>query len=311
MLLRNILEQLRREMEAGRRAALCAIVATRGSTPQPAGTIVCVDDAATMYGSLGGGCMEADVRRQAHQMLASGESKIITFTLDDDLGDRDGMICGGQCDVAVKVLSSKNDAAAIDTILAELSSGTDTLLKLQLEVDKKQVEYRIRLDAQPNVLIAGAGHISRVLARVLHPVGFHVTVIDDRAEYANADRFPSPVEISVGPIAEMLQRQRIDAGTYIVIVTRGHRYDFDALAAVIDRPARYVGMIGSRRKIDVIFDDLRHVGVSDDLLACVQAPIGIDIHAVTADEIALSIAAQLISVRRKDHRKAVEGPFSV
>lgn len=311
MLLREILKQLSREIEAGRRVALCAIVATRGSTPQPAGTIVCVDEAATMHGSLGGGCMEADVRRQAHRMLASGESNMITFTLDDDFADQGGMICGGQCDVAIEVMSSKTQAGLVNGILAQLSSGSDSILKMHLEVDKKKVEYDIRLDAQSKVLIAGAGHISRVLARLLQPVGFHVAVIDDRPEYANADRFPPPVELLVGPIAETLSHQHIDSGTYIVLVTRGHRHDLDALAGVIDRSAKYIGMIGSRRKIAVVFDDLRHTGVSDELLARVHAPIGINIHAVSADEIALSIAAQLVSVRRKDHRKAVDGPHNL
>ncbi|RME39326.1 MAG: XdhC/CoxI family protein, partial [Planctomycetota bacterium] len=116
--------------------------------------------------------------------------------------------------------------------------------------------------------------------------------------FANADRFPPPMRPVVGDIEETLRGFPIDASTYVVIVTRGHRHDERALAAVVDSPARYIGMIGSRRKIDVIFDGLRRRGVSGERLARVHAPIGLDIGAVTTDEIALSIAAQLVSVRR-------------
>jgi xanthine dehydrogenase accessory factor len=136
-------------------------------------------------------------------------------------------------------------------------------------------------------------------------------VLDDRGEYANADRFPSPIQPVAGDIAQTLRDFAVGPNTYVVIVTRGHKHDEAALRAVIGRSARYVGMIGSRRKIAVTFDDLRHAGASPAELERVHTPIGVDIGAVTPEEIAVSIAAELIAVRRASRKRAVEGPFPV
>ena len=129
-----ILETLLREVEAGRRVALCAIVAARGSTPQPAGIFVCVDEAARMTGTLGGGCVEADVRRRAHQLLSSNRSELITFALDHDFGYDDGMICGGQIDVAVSVLSPSTDVEPYRTAIDRLHAGQDAELPLRTSI---------------------------------------------------------------------------------------------------------------------------------------------------------------------------------
>jgi len=309
MKFQRIIEHLIQEIEAGRRAALCAIVSTRGSTPQPAGTFVCVDDAATLIGSLGGGCVEADIRRQAHRLLRSGESQLTTFTLDDDFADQNGMICGGQLDVAIETFTSTSKINQLIKVLDDLTQGHDSKLPIVIQQDGKNVEYQIRMDASPHVLIAGAGHISRILAQFLLPLGFRMTVIDERADYANETRFPKPIHTIAADIAGTLSKCSLDRGSYVVIVTRGHRHDRAALQAVIDSPCQYIGMIGSKRKISVIYDDLLHAGIAQSKLDAVHAPIGIDIHSVTTEEIALSIAAQLVSQRRKDHHHAVEGPL--
>lgn len=307
----DALEAILRESDAGRRTALCAIVATRGSTPQPAGTLVCVDQAATMTGSLGGGCMEAEVRREAHRLLSTKGNELITFKLDNDFGHDDGMICGGQLDVAIQTSRKPSDIAALRTVLAELEQGHAPTLPIRVSVDQGLVEYRVTIEPTPRLVIAGAGHISRTLATMAVASGFDVTVIDERADLNSSRRFPPPISPVVGDIGKTLTDYAIDANTYVVIVTRGHKHDESALAAVLDSPARYIGMIGSKRKIIVIFNDLRHAGANEERLARVHAPIGIEIGAVTADEIAVSIAAQLIAERRKDHRKAVIGPTPV
>ena len=318
----TILDAMILEAEAGRAVALCAIVATRGSTPQPAGALVCVDEAANLVGTLGGGCVEADIRRRAHRLLskaprglkraargAAGE--LITVQLDHDFGYDDGMICGGQMDVAISVLTADGDLALYRKAADALRKGNPATVAIPVDTADGLVEYRIQLEAEPTLLIVGAGHISRVLARMVAALGFSVHVIDDRADYAKAERFPSPIRTTVGAIDQTLRKWPIDRNTYIVVVTRGHNHDEQALQTVLGSPARYIGMIGSRRKIKVIFDDLRHRGAMDAQLAKVHAPIGVDISAVTTEEIALSIAAQLVSVRRAEHRKVVEGPIPV
>lgn len=307
----DILDAAVTRASSGQRAALCAIVATRGSTPQPAGTLLCVDETAQIVGTLGGGCVEADVRRRAHQLLAEQRSELLTFRLDGDFGFDDGMICGGNMDVAVSLLFSSADAAPLGEAAANLRRGSEAVVPLRVSTDGGLVEYRLNIAPSPELIIAGGGHIGRLLAPIMVTLGFRVTVVDDRNEYANDKRFPPPMRTVVGNIAETLADHDAGANTYFVIVTRGHKHDEQALAAVLDSPAKYIGMIGSRRKIKVIFDDLRHGGTTGEQLARVHAPIGLNINAVTAEEIAVSIAAQIISIRRAGHRQLVEGPIPV
>ncbi len=307
----EILDTAATSVEAGLPVAFCVIVATRGSTPQPAGTMLCVDQAARITGTLGGGCIEADIRRRAHQLLAAGQSELLTFRLDSDFGHDDGMICGGEMDVAVVVLSRPDDAGPLREALDRLSAGHPSMIPLRVTISSGTVEYRLQVASPPKLLIAGGGHIARVLAGMMVPLGFRVSVVDDRSRFANEDRFPPPIEPVAGDIAKTLGDWPVDANTYVVIVTRGHKHDEQALRAVVDSPARYVGMIGSRRKIQTIYDDLLRSGVSKAKLADVHAPIGLDLGAVTTAEIALSIAAQLVSVRRRERSCGVEGPFRI
>jgi xanthine dehydrogenase accessory factor len=271
--------------------------------------MIVVDDAANIFGTLGGGCVEAEVRRRAHQALC-GRGRIVTFELDADFGHDDGMICGGQMDIALCPITTSTEISAF-RVAAETSPGAAAWIPLHVLEGDNLVEYRVCIESQPTLYIAGAGHISRVIADLAVSLQFEVDVIDDRSQYANQRRFPEPVRTHVGNIAKTLKSLPVDGDTYIVIVTRGHKHDEAALRAVIDAPAKYIGMIGSRRKVKVIFDDLRHTGVPDEQLAKVHAPVGLDIGAVTVDEIGLSIAAQLVQVRRAEKTKSVQGPFTV
>lgn len=307
----QILETVLREVDAGRPAALCAVVATRGSTPQAPGALLCVDEAGQITGTVGGGCVEAEIRRRAHQLLSTERGGLFTFDLDHDYGFDDGLICGGHMDVAIRVFSQPGQTRGLREAAQRVRVGEAVTLPVRVQTPEGMVEYRIRIEAPPRLVIAGGGHIGQALAALVVPLGFHLSVIDDRSSFANPRRFPPPIEPVVGDIAETLRHWPTDANTYIVIVTRGHRHDQQALAAVVDSPAKYIGMIGSRRKIALIFDDLRRRGVTDEQLARVRAPIGLDIKAVTPEEIAVSIAAELISVRRAEYRKSVEGPISV
>lgn len=158
----------------------------------------------------------------------------------------------------------------------------------------------------PTLLIAGAGHIGRVLGHLGALIGFEVVVVDDRRDFANRLRFPEAKEIVVDDIATALARYPVDEDTYIVIVTRGHRHDAAALRACLASPARYIGMIGSRRKIHLIFRQFLEEGIATpEQLARIHTPVGLDIGAVTVEEIAVSIAAELIAVRRRGYADSV------
>jgi xanthine dehydrogenase accessory factor len=316
-----VIEKVVSELEAGRRVLICAIVATRGSTPQPAGSVVCVDEAAQMGGTIGGGCAEAEVRRTARQILSvrAGAQDarrgiphplpLLTFRMDLKVAENEGMICGGEMDVAMRVLHDDAGRRFFRGVAAAMQAGETVTIPFRVATDDGPVEYRVHLEAPPRLVIAGGGHISRILARFSVPLGFRVTVVDDRPEYANAERFPPPTTVMVGDIAETISTIPMDANSYVVIVTRGHRHDHRALAAVLGSPARYIGMIGSRRKVDVVLNELRQAGARFEQLARVKAPIGEPIGAVTTEEIALSIAAELVRVRRQERPSVVEGPL--
>ncbi len=149
----------------------------------------------------------------------------------------------------------------------------------------------------PKLVIAGGGHISKCLCPLAKSLGYSVTVIDDRQEFVNEERFPAADRLEVGNIVDCLGAMEINRRTYLVIVTRGHACDEEALHAVVNKPAAYIGMIGSQRKVELVFRNLEEKGVSAAALRKVRAPIGLDIGGDTPMELALSIMAQLQQVR--------------
>jgi xanthine dehydrogenase accessory factor len=154
------------------------------------------------------------------------------------------------------------------------------------------------IEPSPALYIFGAGHVGQFVARVAHDAGFQVHVVDDREKYANRERFPDMAGVIVDDIPSWLQKTPLPSSTYVVIVTRGHRHDLDALRALAPRKLRYLGLIGSRAKVKRIYDVLVEDGLSIEQLEHVHAPIGLDIGAVTPQEIAVAIVAELIAVRR-------------
>ncbi|HEY7983609.1 MAG TPA: XdhC/CoxI family protein [Ktedonobacterales bacterium] len=153
------------------------------------------------------------------------------------------------------------------------------------------------LRPEPRLLIAGSGHVGQALARLVAPLGWRVALLDDRSEFAREASLPPGIELAVGEMPELLSRRQPDSSTWIVIATRGHRTDEDVLRAALAGPTAYVGMIGSPSKVRNIFTKLLAAGVALDVLARVHAPIGLDLGAATPDEIALSIAAEMLMAR--------------
>jgi xanthine dehydrogenase accessory factor len=167
--------------------------------------------------------------------------------------------------------------------------GTDIKIEIFFEV----------LTAIRKVIIVGAGHLAIPLVQFAKILGFHITVLDDRIMYANRERFPDVDEVLVGDMAELLRGMEITSQTYIVLITRGHQYDEPCLREVIHSPAKYIGMIGSKRRIKACFIRFRDEnGIPEELLKRVYAPIGLDIKAESPEEIALSIISEMVKVRR-------------
>jgi len=164
------------------------------------------------------------------------------------------------------------------------------------------------VEPAPDVYVFGAGHVGYFLGRMAHDAGFRVHVIDDREKFANKERFGDDIDVIVDDIPAWLQNAPLPANAYAVIVTRGHRHDLDALRALVGRNLRYVGLIGSRAKVKRIYDALLEEGMSREDLRTVHAPIGLDIGAVTPQEIAVSILAELIAVK---HGKGADSGATV
>jgi xanthine dehydrogenase accessory factor len=307
----ELLDEILRRVEAGERIAVCTVVRTRGSTPQKMGAVMIVTRDGQALGTIGGGCVEAEVRTRALQQLEStSRGCLFSFKLDHDLGWDDGLVCGGTMEVALQVIDSAQSAVPYRAARGLLAVGREAAVSVTVSDESGAVQTFTRtLEPRPTLVIAGAGHVAAALADIAARAGFDVVVIDDRADFVSAERFPGAKQRVVGEVEVELARWPITPHTYVVIVTRGHRRDGKALGAVVRSDARYVGLIGSKRKIVTIFDDLHRQGATREQLARVHAPIGLDLGAVTPAEIAVSIAGELIAVRRRGQANAAIKPM--
>ena len=297
-------------------------------------------------GTLGGGCVEADVKRQALAVMDEARPRIARFQLDDDYGWDDGLICGGRMQVAIDPVASDEARAYFRTLWRLVESGMGVTEAVVFDAEAsglpETATYLIdqagELVAQsgaggngaplPDVVndavrplaerprpaaahgvallpmlsrcrlvIVGGGHVGQAVAQLAADLDFDVWVVDDREEYVTQQRFPGAERRIAGQVGDVLPKLEITPNTYCLIVTRGHNHDEEALFHLADRGARYVGMIGSKRKIRLIFDDLLAEGVSSEAIERVHAPVGLDIGSQTVMEIAVSIAAELVAHR--------------
>lgn len=342
--MRDLLKQLLDALAGGRSAVYCRLVETRGSTPQKAGAGMLVFADGSQAGTLGGGCVEAEVKRRAFAVAERGHPEVMSFQLDSDYGWDDGLICGGRMLVLVDPQRPGGDVAYFKRALELIDSGTGCLEAVVFDAEKSSLgapacylfDAQARLQAgrlhangslpdevvkhlppladrprptavsgiaylpvlpRSRLLIVGGGHIGHAVGNLASDLDFDVWVLDDREEYVTSERFPAAQRRLCGTIGPTLRDLAITPETYAIIVTRGHNHDEEALYHLIDRGARYVGLIGSKRKIKLIFDDLEAEGISRESLARVYAPLGIDIGSQTVPEIAVSILAELIAHR--------------
>jgi xanthine dehydrogenase accessory factor len=222
---------------------------------------------------------------------------------------------GAKCLVRDSKITAETvgDARVIQAILQQ--SGThlreekSKLVSLSIPDagGRLQIFFEV-LPAPPRLIVVGAGHIAVPLAKIAKVLDFHVTVIDDRLLYANRERFPDADEVLVGDMAQMLKEMTITPSCYIVLITRGHKYDEPCLREIIHSQAKYIGMIGSRRRIKACFQRFRdEEKIAEEIIERVYAPIGLDIATETPAEIALSILAELIKVRRGGKAASLSG----
>jgi xanthine dehydrogenase accessory factor len=255
--MREVLEAALRAEAAGEPVALVTVVSTKGSTPQKAGAKMLVHADGRLVGTIGGGCLEAEMTRRARQAIEDRRVQVASYDLTPEEAGDDGLVCGGKMEV-----------------LIEPVEGT------------------------PVLCLFGAGHVAQPLARMAKACGFRVEVVDDRVKFANPQRFPEADLVVVDSFAEGAAKMTLGPNTYAIVVTRGHKGDAEALESVLGRDLRFVGLLGSKAKVVHIFAALAERGVSREALGRVHAPLGLEIGAQTPDEIAVSILAEMIAVRR-------------
>jgi xanthine dehydrogenase accessory factor len=246
--------QLRRE---GRRGAVATITNVRGSIPSFQTAKMLVRDDGSIAGTIGGGCVEAEVWQAAREVMEEEKPRSLTFNLNNNPKYDTGLVCGGTLEIFIEPV------------------------------------------LPPALLyVFGAGHVAYNLYKVASLAGFEVVVIDDRESYANRERFPEAREVIADDFDAVTGRLHVPESSYIVIVTRGHRDDMRVLRWAINANARYLGMIGSKRKTISIYKELEKEGISAEKFANIHAPVGLEIGAVTPEEIAVAIVAEMIAERR-------------
>ena len=210
-----------------------------------------------MTGTIGGGCVEAEVWNAAREVIGTERARTMKFSLGQDAAYDNGLICGGQLEVFVEPVIP-----------------------------------------QPKAFIFGAGHISKSLSKVATLAGFSLTIVDNRDSYANAERFPEADAVFCDEYEDIFPKLDIRDTSYIIIVTRGHRDDMRVLEWAVTTGARYIAMIGSKRKVINVIKELQASGMRREVFERIHAPMGFEIGAITPEEIAVSVVAEMIAVRR-------------
>jgi xanthine dehydrogenase accessory factor len=349
--MKDIYSEIIEALEKKEKVALATLITRVGSAPRAVGAKYLIKGDGTSVGSIGGGCVEAEVWQEAQKVMQKERGGILHFELTSEQLAEGGLICGGNIDIFLEPLREDflniyQEAARIrqkggSAILATLVSvdgdfpkgeGSKILIKTSgekvgsllggVELEKKilgEGEVTVKekkpkvlvlisenrkteillepVSSEPTVYIFGGGHISEQLAPLAKKVYFKVVVIDDREMFANQERFPEVDEVIVSEFEKCFDQFNMDDSSYIVIVTRGHLYDGFVLEQAVKTTARYIGMIGSKKKIKTLYQNLMKKGISKEALKRVHAPIGLEINSETPEEIAVSIVAELIKVR--------------
>jgi xanthine dehydrogenase accessory factor len=338
----DIFEEIEKSLKDEEHIMLATILSTTGSTPAgKLSKMLIRNQGLASIGTVGGGCLEAEVLASARSLYGTQKARISTFHLNEDNADS-GLICGGSLDVLIEPID-RSFLSVIKSVLSSRERGEDGVLvtilenqrttgKFYLAVGQSGEEMPFRAEMkgailesarevmrthkvsrfgakdaevivepvprQPSLILFGGGHVSKFVSRFASQVGFRVTIVDDRVAFANKDRFPEAAEVIYDGFLSAIDRLSITQNTYLAVITRGHKSDETVLERILHSDAKYIGVIGSRRKILTAYKHYLAKGIPRELLDRVHGPIGLDIGAITAEEIGLSIVAELVRVRR-------------
>jgi len=306
--MREVLTELKEWSTAGEEIAVATVVDTWGSSPRPLGSRMVVTKSGKMAGSVSNGCIEGAVFEEAQKVLKANQAKLAAFGVADDVAFEVGLACGGHIEVFVQPLGSDHrkliemlDRDQPATLRTNLVTGETELLggaPQGGERARRDGDWFVEPFRRPaHLVVVGAIHIAIPLVRLAKLMGYRVTVIDARKQFATKERFPEADELIAAWPDEALSKLTIDNATYVVILTHDPKFDLPALRSVLGKPAGYIGAIGSRKTNQNRFDALRAEGFTEVQLAEVHGPIGLDLGGRSAEETALGILAEITAVR--------------
>jgi xanthine dehydrogenase accessory factor len=320
--------------------ALASVAKRHGSLPMSATAKMLVTAGGARIGTVGGGCLEAEIIERAHDVLEHRVPALSSHSLNAELAGDYGLTCGGTAELFIEPVFGDTRLAAVYAEAAALMARGERAV-MATSVDwsdgvMKVIEHSGRLvgadndrlrdavadfdhaselpslqrgvlvepvSGKPRLVVFGAGHVGARVAEAAAFAGWRVTVADDRPDFADARRLPFAERVVTCEFHDVAGAVPLDAETYVVIATRGHQHDVEIAGQLVPRPLRYLGMLGSRRKIAMTAKALRGWGVTDEEISHVHAPVGLSIGADTPEEIAVSVVAEMIAVRRAGSRR--------
>jgi len=253
----DLYNEIVRLRKLGQKCAVATIVQVNGSIPSFESAKILVREDGSFMGTVGGGCVEAEVWNAAREVIETEKPRHLSFSLGQDAAYDEGLICGGQLKIFVEPVIP-----------------------------------------QPRAFIFGGGHVSKGISKIATLAGFSTSIIDNRQAFANQERFPEAEATYAEEYEDVFPKLPVNSSSYIVIVTRGHRDDMRVLRWAVNTPARYIAMIGSKRKTISVVHELEREGIPREAFEKVFAPMGLEIGAELPEEIAISVVAEMIAVRR-------------
>jgi xanthine dehydrogenase accessory factor len=253
----DLYDEIVRLRKLGQKCALATIVQVKGSIPSYESAKLLVREDGSIFGTIGGGCVEAEVWNVAREVMEQEKPRHLNFSLGQDAAYDNGLICGGQLNIFVEPVIP-----------------------------------------QPRAFIFGGGHVSKSISKVANIAGFSTVIIDDREAFANAERFPEAEATYAEEYEAVFPKLEVNSSSYLIIVTRGHRDDMRVLRWAVTTPAKYVSMIGSKRKTISVVKELEKEGLPREAFERIFAPMGLEIGSESPEEIAISVVAEMIAVRR-------------
>ena len=311
----DVLEQFERLRVHEDRVAMATLVAARGGSPRPLGAKLFVGAGGRLVGSVSiGGCVDARVAEHGERLLREDRSERVTVVVDDAEALELGLACGAEFELLIEPVSRQGNDPAIAAyaeaarvarsghvayLVTRMNGGARPTRSVSREEATSSGEVFVERLAPPDTLVlVGASDVGAALAEVAHTLGFRVVVVDGRERYATRERFRRADEILVGMPSELV-RPLLTAGAYLVLVAHEYKYELPILRDALRSPARFIGMLSGRKRAQGVRGLLREQGLSEVEVARLEAPVGLDIGGREPEEIAISIAAQLIAVREE------------